>query len=78
MANEVSGMRPGRPVLRIVRGEPDEAELAALAAVVAGLASGERPEPAPEPRSAWADRASLMRRPLAHGPGAWRASALPR
>jgi hypothetical protein len=65
------------PVLRVVRGEPDDAELAALTAVVAALstastAGGERTEP--PARSRWSDRGALMRRPLRHGPGAWRAS----
>ena len=67
--------QPPRPILRIVRGEPDAAELAALAAVVAGLAAAPAEEAAAEQRSAWADRAALIRGPLPHGPGAWRASA---
>ena len=70
--------QPKRPLLRVVRGEPDDAELVALTAVVLGLASTPRPAPArPEP-SAWADRTSALRRTLPHGPGAWRASGLPR
>jgi hypothetical protein len=69
---------PARPLLRIVRGEPDDVEVAALTAVVAGLAGSGGPEPTPERRSAWADRAGLVRQPLPHGPGAWRASAFPR
>jgi Acyl-CoA carboxylase epsilon subunit len=64
-----------RPLLRVVRGTPDDTELAALTAVVAALASAPAETPAAEPRSAWSDRAALLRRPLAHGPGAWRASA---
>jgi hypothetical protein len=69
-------MTEQRPLLRVVRGDPDEAEIAALTAVVAGLAV-QQAEPAPPRRSAWADRAALVRRPLHAGPGAWRASALP-
>ena len=66
---------PARPVLRIVRGEPTPEELAALTAVLAA-ASGGGEEPEPErPRSLWADRTSLVRRPLVPGRGAWRASA---
>ena len=65
-----------RPFLRIVRGTPDDEELAALTAVVAAIAA-QRPAPSTEaPRSHWADRAALVRRPLPHGPGAWRASGL--
>ncbi|GHF22707.1 acetyl-CoA carboxylase biotin carboxyl carrier protein subunit [Amycolatopsis deserti] len=72
---------PARPLLRIVRGDPSETELAALTAVVAAAASaggGEEPEK-PERTSFWADRAALVRRPLPQpGSGAWRASAWPR
>ena len=66
-----------RPVLRVVRGTPDELELAALTAVVASLRAPE-PEAEQAPPSRWADKASLMRGPLPKGPGAWRASGLPR
>jgi hypothetical protein len=64
-----------RPLLRVVRGNPSPEELAALIAVVAARAVGGEPEPMPV-RSLWA-RPSL-RSPLSHGPGAWRASTLPR
>lgn len=77
-AGEADTEQP-RPLLRVVRGNPDDAELAALTAVVAGLASSAQPEPpAPPAPSRWADRAALVRAPLHPGPGAWRASALPR
>jgi hypothetical protein len=67
-----------RPLLRVVRGEPDDAELAALTAIVLGVATaGAAAKPEPAPRSRWADRAALVRRPLPAGPGAWRASGLP-
>ena len=71
---------PARPLLRVVRGTPDEAELAALTAVVAAVSSPGGDEPGkPERTSFWADRAALVRRPLPQpGSGAWRASALPR
>ncbi|MBB4903878.1 acyl-CoA carboxylase subunit epsilon [Actinophytocola algeriensis] len=62
--------------LRVVRGNPTDEEVAALVAVVAALGPGEETEP--PPRSAWSDRRALVREPLAHGPGAWRASAFPR
>lgn len=69
-----------RPFLRVVRGDASPEEIAALVAVLtararAAAAAGTRP---PAPRSAWADHAHRMRVPLPHGPGAWRASALPR
>jgi hypothetical protein len=59
--------------LRIVRGEPDDAELAALLVVLARRA----PDPGGRhPRSAWSDPEwrSGVRRPR---PGAWRRSGLP-
>lgn len=77
-----------RPLLRVVRGEPDDEELAALTAVVAATASqpalstsqpsASQPPTSQSPRSAWADPAHRLRAPLRPGPGAWRASALPR
>ncbi|HUR73039.1 MAG TPA: acyl-CoA carboxylase subunit epsilon [Sporichthya sp.] len=63
-----------RPLLRVVRGEPDDAELAALIAVVHASSGGAAPEAEAEP-NAWSDRSRLVRHPLPHGPGAWRASA---
>jgi hypothetical protein len=69
---------PARPFLRVVRGNPDDAELAALTAVVAAAASATAGPAKPSPRSLWADRATLLRRPLHPGDGAWRASGLPR
>ena len=66
-----------RPLLRVVRGDPSDEELAALTAVLAAAASSSAaPEPPPR-RSAWTDRASLTRRVPHPGPSAWRASALP-
>jgi len=60
-----------QPLLRVVRGEPTAEELAALVAVVTAR-SAAGPEAAP--RSAWTDRALLVRRCPAPGPGAWRTS----
>ena len=72
---------PERPVLRIVRGEPDAAELAALTVVLAAAGGGDGGgEEAPEagPPSTWARRTDLVRGPVHPGPGGWRASARPR
>ncbi len=65
------------PVLRIVRGEPTDEEVAALVTVVTALAArgGARAEP---PRSQWRNRARNIRPAIGPGPGAWRASGLPR
>ncbi len=69
---------PARPALRIVRGDPTPEEVAALTVVLAA-ASGDGGEPEDTgPASVWTEREALVRRPLTPGPGAWRASALPR
>jgi hypothetical protein len=66
------------PLLRVVRGTPTPEELAAVVAVVSARASGGAdPEPAPAP--VWNDRSARLRAALPHpGPGAWKASGLPR
>lgn len=67
-----------RPPLRLVRGDATPEEVAALLAVLSAAAGGEDPEPAPRPVSRWASRERAVRRPLAPGAGAWRASGWPR
>ena len=67
-----------RALFRVVRGEPTDAELAALTVVLAALAGGSRADAPPRPRSAWSDRAAGLRGPLAVGPNAWRTTYLPR
>lgn len=68
-----------RPLLRVVRGEPDDVELAALTSVIAAAASrgGGGGEPQRR-RSLWGEPAARLRTPIQPGPGAWRASGLPR
>jgi len=69
------------PVLRVVRGNPTDEELAALVAVVAArqaAAGADWVGGARARRSAWADPARALRRPLSPGPAGWRRSALPR
>jgi hypothetical protein len=62
-----------RPLLRVVRGNPDDTELAVLTAVVSAIASApvRSDEPTPPP-SRWG--APQLRRPLRPGPGAWQHS----
>ena len=69
-----------RPLLRVVRGSPTAAELAALVAVVAAAAAAGGPDDAGEPEvrprhGSWADPAARLRRGVVVGPGAWQASA---
>ena len=62
------------PLLSVVSGNPTDEELAALAAVVAGLGAQEAPLPAPRPaHRLWARRRMLSLAP-APGPGSWRRS----
>ena len=64
------------PALRVVRGDATPEEIAALVAVLLSRVGGDEVPPG-QARSAWADRARQLRRPLRPGPGAWRRSALP-
>ena len=64
------------PLLRVVRGEPSPEELAAVVAVVFARRRATGAEPAPAAPSLWA--APQLRPALSGGPGAWRASGLPR
>jgi acyl-CoA carboxylase epsilon subunit len=57
-------------MLRIVRGEPSDEDVAALIAVFVGLADSAAEPPAP--RSAWADPTHRLRIPLHPRPDAWR------
>ncbi|MHA6804273.1 acyl-CoA carboxylase epsilon subunit [Salinifilum ghardaiensis] len=89
MADNDTGAGAGdgahRPELRVVRGNPDDAEIAALVAALSGAAAGSAaaPETGPERLNRWGARDTQLRwphgrRPLRPGPDGWRASALPR
>jgi hypothetical protein len=69
---------PARPLLRVVHGEPTPEELAALVAVLAARGSGSDPAPQVRAGGGWGDHGRSMRTSLPHGPGRWRAAALPR
>ncbi|MCA1822867.1 MAG: acyl-CoA carboxylase subunit epsilon [Frankia sp.] len=62
-----------QPALRVVRGDLDENELAAL---VLALRTRRRTTVASAVplSSRWADRRALVRAPVHPGPGAWRAA----
>jgi hypothetical protein len=66
------------PLLRVVRGNPSAEELAALVAVVATRASAVDPEPAVRPLWGRPVLRPSLTAALIPGPGAWRASGLPR
>ncbi|WP_241248954.1 acyl-CoA carboxylase epsilon subunit [Rhodococcus sp. X156] len=57
------------PMLRVLRGQPTDAELAALVLVVAAASSS--PEPEPELRSLWNDPALLLRSSAMPSSSAW-------
>ena len=79
MTEDVAGGPALEPALvHIVRGEPDDVELAALVAGLAAAGGAERDDPAAPSRSSWSDRARAMRTrlgprtPIAPGLDAWR------
>ncbi len=63
--------------LRVERGQPDDAEIAALLVVLSALARGAVAEPEPAV-SSWADPAWRTGAPGRLGPAAWRLAGLPR
>ena len=62
------------PLLRVVKGDPSDEELAALVAVVSSLGAARAVDQKP-PRSEWSGHSRKVRTPLAP---TWRSSALPR
>ena len=67
------------PRLTIVRGGPTPEEIAAVVTVLtARLESAGQARVGETVRNGWSSRSRMMRNPLSRGPGAWRASALPR
>jgi hypothetical protein len=63
-------------VLKLVRGTATPEELAAVVALLAARSGEGEAEATPVHRSLWS--APQLRGTLAAGPGAWRASGLPR
>ena len=63
------------PVLRVITPSATEEDVAALLAVLSVVGAPTAPER--RPVSEWAAARRKMRRTLPHGPGGWRASALP-
>ena len=59
-------------MIRIVRGAPTDAEVAAVVLVLA--ATGTDEPPVPRRRERWGEPAELLRQPLHPGPGAWSAT----
>ena len=57
-------------MIRVVRGNPSDEEVAAL--VVALRATSAPPPEPPQPESGWVRREELLRKPLHPGRDAWR------
>lgn len=70
--------QPSRPLLRVVRGEPDPAELAALVMVLAAASRTASPEPGEQapPGRNWGAPRTLVRQAVA--PIGWWPGGLPR
>lgn len=75
------------PAIRIVRGQPDEAELAAVVSVLTRVQARPPQQHGPTVRSGWADPTYMFRWPphswpkrgrTEHGMHGWRTSSLPR
>jgi hypothetical protein len=66
-----------RLLLSVVRGQPTIDELAAVT-VVLGTLTRRGHVPVTQPQPQWSARERLLRQPVTVGPGAWRASSLPR
>ncbi|WP_129667887.1 acyl-CoA carboxylase subunit epsilon [Phytoactinopolyspora endophytica] len=79
MSERAGSGEQAEPLVRVVKGEPTDEELAALTAVVsAKAAAAASADTESEQPSTWAAYWRTVRTPLRPGPGAWRASALPR
>jgi hypothetical protein len=68
---------PETPLLRVVNADATPEEIAALVVVFSALGSATGDD-APRRTPEWSQPARLVRTPVAHGPGGWRASSLPR
>jgi hypothetical protein len=66
-----------RPPLFAVKGDATPEEVAALVAVLQGIAASAAP-PERKPRSEWSAHHRKARPSLNAGPGGWRSSAMPR
>ncbi|APT91225.1 hypothetical protein CSPHI_09640 [Corynebacterium sphenisci DSM 44792] len=63
---------PGRPLLRVLSGNPDDAEVAALTAVVAALAASAGGAADTGPRNDWGRLDEGFHRPRSFSPSSFR------
>jgi hypothetical protein len=64
------------PLLCVVRGNPDDAELAALTTVISAIGAASAAAEREQQRS-WSNPRAMVRPQMSHGRGAWRASGMP-
>ncbi len=64
---------PATPAV-LVHGTATPEELAALVAVLSAVSGGGDDPASDDGASTWAAHEAAMRRPVGHGPGAWRSS----
>lgn len=76
MTEETQAQPEQQPLLKVVNPDATPEEIAAIVAVFASLGGAEAPPKKRRPE--WNAPHRLVRRPLPHGPGGWRSSALPR
>jgi hypothetical protein len=67
-----------RAPLFLVKGDASAEEVAALTAVLQGIAAAQAPAEEPAPTPAWSAHHRKVRGWHLSGPGGWRASGLPR
>ena len=67
--------RPAAPAI-VVHGDATPEEVAALVVVLSAMSGGEDPA-SDGTASTWAAHWAAMRRPVGHGPGAWRTALRP-
>ena len=77
MTDDEQSAEQQQPLLRVVNADATPEEVAALVAVFSALGSAGDAAPT-KPRSSWSNPARGVRLTHRHGPGAWRASGLPR
>ena len=77
MSEEAEPVETPRPPLFSIKGDATAEEVAALVAVLQGIAASAAP-PAAKPRSEWSAHHRKARPSLHAGPGGWRSSSMPR
>jgi hypothetical protein len=67
-----------RPPLFVIKDDATPEEVAALTAVLQGLAAAGTAAPPATPRSEWSAHHRKLRSVFPSGPGGWRSSGMPR